>query len=30
MASPNHPARQFKVSEPNKVWVIDISYIRTY
>ena len=30
VASPNHLARQFKVSEPNKVWVTDISYIRTY
>ncbi len=30
VASPNHVARQFKVSEPNKVWVTDISYIRTY
>ncbi|MBV4491594.1 IS3 family transposase [Pseudomonas oryzicola] len=29
-ASPNHLARQFKVSEPNKVWVTDITYIRTY
>ncbi|GAB1616976.1 IS3 family transposase [Pseudomonas sp. NGC7] len=27
---PNHLARQFKVSEPNKVWVTDITYIRTY
>lgn len=25
VASPNHLARQFKVSEPNKVWVTDIS-----
>lgn len=23
VASPNHLARQFKVSEPNKVWVTD-------
>ena len=30
VASPNHLARQFKVSEPNKVWVTDITYIRTY
>jgi len=22
--------RQFDVQEPNKVWVIDITYIRTY
>ena len=26
----NHLARQFKVSEPNKVWVTDMTYIRTY
>ncbi|WP_457468714.1 IS3 family transposase [Pseudomonas sp. TE21394] len=25
-ASPNHLARQLKVSEPNKVWVTDITY----
>jgi putative transposase len=30
VASPNHLARQFNVSEPNKVWVRDITYIRTY
>lgn len=30
MASPNHPAQQFKVSEPNKVLVKDITYMRTY
>lgn len=30
VASPNHLAGQFKVSEPNKVWVTDITYIRTY
>ncbi|WP_313295051.1 IS3 family transposase [Pseudomonas sp.] len=30
VASPNHLARQFRVSEPNKVWVTDITYIRTY
>ena len=30
VASPNRPERQFKVSEPNKVWVTDITYIRTY
>jgi putative transposase len=30
VASPNHLARQFKVSEPHKVWVTDITYIRTY
>ncbi|MFJ2969224.1 IS3 family transposase [Pseudomonas fulva] len=30
VASPNHLARQFKVNEPNKVWVTDITYIRIY
>ena len=30
VASPNRLERQFKVSEPNKVWVTDITYIRTY
>ncbi len=30
VASPNHLARQFKVSEPNKVWVTDITYVRSY
>mgnify|MGYP003871979223 CR=1 FL=1 len=30
MASPNYLARQFNVSEQNKVWVTDITYIRTY
>lgn len=30
VASPNHLARQFTVCEPNKVWVTDITYIRTY
>ncbi len=30
MASPNRLERQFNVSEPNKVWVTDITYIRTY
>ncbi|WP_338213697.1 IS3 family transposase [Halopseudomonas aestusnigri] len=29
-ASPNHLERRFKVTEPNKVWVTDITYIRTY
>lgn len=28
--SPNHLQRQFDVSEPNKVWVTDITYIRTH
>ncbi|MGE4404777.1 MULTISPECIES: IS3 family transposase [Pseudomonadaceae] len=29
-ASPNHLERRFNVTEPNKVWVTDITYIRTY
>jgi putative transposase len=28
--SPNHLQRQFDVIEPNKVWVTDITYIRTH
>jgi transposase InsO family protein len=28
--SPNHLQRQFDVTEPNKVWVTDITYIRTH
>lgn len=28
--APNRLERQFNVSEPNKVWVTDITYIRTY
>lgn len=28
--SPNHLQRQFNVLEPNKVWVTDITYIRTH
>ena len=28
--SPNHLERRFNVTEPNKVWVTDITYIRTY
>lgn len=28
--TPNRLERQFNVSEPNKVWVTDIAYIRTY
>ena len=27
---PNHVAQQFNVTEPNKVWVTDITYIRTH
>lgn len=30
VASPIRLERQFNVSEPNKVWVTDITYIRTY
>ena len=30
VASPNRLERQFKSAEPNKVWVTDITYIRTY
>jgi transposase InsO family protein len=30
VASPNRLERQFNVREPNKVWVTDITYIRTY
>ncbi|MBK3456459.1 IS3 family transposase [Pseudomonas sp. MF6754] len=30
VASPNLLNRQFDVREPNKVWVTDITYIRTY
>jgi len=29
-AAPNHVARQFDVMEPNRVWVTDITYIRTH
>ena len=29
-ASPNHLERRFNVTEPNKVWVTDITFIRTY
>jgi len=28
--APNHLQRQFDVAEPNKVWVTDITYLRTY
>jgi putative transposase len=27
---PNHLQRQFDVEEPNRIWVTDITYIRTY
>jgi len=30
VAAPNLLERQFNVAEPNKVWVTDITYIRTY
>jgi len=30
IAAPNHVAQQFDVMEPNKVWVTDITYIRTH
>ncbi len=30
VVAPNHLDRQFVVSEPNKVWVTDITYIRTH
>ena len=30
LAAPNHLQRQFDVKEPNRVWVTDITYIRTY
>ena len=30
MVAPNHLRRQFDVTEPNKVWVTDITYPRTY
>lgn len=30
VASPNLLKRQFDVVEPNKIWVTDIAYIRTY
>ncbi|SCC94116.1 hypothetical protein THIX_60174 [Thiomonas sp. X19] len=29
VVAPNHLAREFDVAEPNKVWVTDITYIRT-
>lgn len=30
VVAPNHLSRQFEVGEPNKVWVTDITYIRTH
>ncbi|OEZ65078.1 IS2 transposase TnpB [Janthinobacterium sp. HH103] len=30
LVAPNHLQRQFNVEEPNRVWVTDITYIRTY
>jgi putative transposase len=30
LIAPNHLQRQFDVREPNRVWVTDITYIRTY
>ena len=30
IVAPNHLQRQFCVSEPNKAWVTDITYIRTH
>ena len=27
---PNHVAQQFNVTEPNRIWVTDITYIRTH
>lgn len=30
VVAPNHLQRQFDVQQPNKVWVTDITYIRTY
>ncbi|MCS0588224.1 IS3 family transposase, partial [Massilia norwichensis] len=30
IVAPNHLQRQFDVTEPNKVWVTDITYLRTY
>jgi putative transposase len=28
--APNHLQREFNVSQPNRVWVTDITYIRTH
>jgi putative transposase len=30
IAVPNHVAQQFNVTVPNKIWVTDITYIRTH
>jgi putative transposase len=30
ITAPHHVQQQFNVAEPNKVWVTDITYIRTY
>lgn len=30
VVAPNHLQRQFEVSEPNRAWVTDITYIRTH
>ena len=30
VVAPNHLQRKFDVAEPNKVWVTDITYIRTH
>lgn len=30
VVAPNHLQRQFEVEEPNRVWVTDITYIKTY
>jgi len=30
VVAPNHVQQQFDVGEPNKVWVTDITYIRTH
>lgn len=30
MVAPNHIQQQFNVVEPNRVWVTDITYIRTH
>ena len=30
VVAPNHLQQQFNVSEPNRVWVTDITYIRTH
>ena len=30
LVAPNHLQRQFDVEEPNRVWVTDITYIRSY